>query len=261
MDESTSTTGGAQSLRRALQLLRLLARHHEEGIRLTEVITASGLERSTAHRLLSCLVEERFAERDAEGKAYRLGIEAMQLGFASMRRVPLVDSCRPLMQKLARMSGDTVFLVIRQGDYCVCLHREEGHFPVKVFTTEIGGRRLLGVGAGGLALMAALADGEVERILERHAAEYAQAGFTRERMLRAVKRTRAAGHADIEDTITVGVSGVGRTFAASASTLAAISFGAITPRLPPARKKELARLLRAELPADAPGSQGRDFRE
>ena len=67
-----------------------------------------------------------FAERDPATKAYRLGVDAMQLGFASMRRVPLVDSCRPLMQKLARMSGDTVFLVIRQGDYCLCLHREEG---------------------------------------------------------------------------------------------------------------------------------------
>jgi len=247
MDEPRETAG-AQSLRRALQLLRLLAEHHEEGIKLTEVIAASGLERSTVHRLLSCLAEEQFAERDPDGKAYRLGIDAMQLGFASMRRVPLVDSCRALMQKLARMSGDTVFLVIRQGDYCVCLHREEGHFPVKVFTTDVGGRRLLGLGAGGLALMAALTDAEIDRILERHTAEYAQAGFTRERMKQAVKRTRTAGHADIVDTLTEGVSGVGRTFAASATTLAAISFGAITPRLPPARKKEMAQLLKTQLP-------------
>ncbi|MFC5607910.1 IclR family transcriptional regulator [Variovorax soli] len=244
-------TAGAQSLRRSLQLLRLLAERHEDGIKLTEVMEVSGLERSTAHRLLSCLAEERFAERDPATKAYRLGVDAMQLGFASMRRVPLVDSCRPLMQKLARMSGDTVFLVIRQGDYCLCLHREEGHFPVKVFTTDVGGRRLLGLGAGGLALMAALSDAEIERIHERHVDEYAQAGFTRERLRQAVRRTRAAGHADIVDTLTVGVSGVGCTFAASASTLAAISFGAISPRLPPARKKELARLLMAEIARDA----------
>src|SRR5690606_24878181 len=133
----TSSTAGAQSLRRALQLLRLLAEHQEDGLKLSKVITAAGLERSTTHRLLSCLVEERFAERDPESKSYRLGVDAMQLGFASMRRVPLVDSCRALMQKLARMSGDTVFLVIRQGDFSVCLHREEGHFPVKVFTTDV----------------------------------------------------------------------------------------------------------------------------
>ena len=252
----TPSTAGAQSLRRALQLLRLLADHHEDGITLTAVMQASQLERSTAHRLLSCLVEEQFAERDPDSKAYRLGIEAMQMGFSSMRRVPLVDSLRPLMQKLARMSGDTVFLVIRQGDYCLCLHREEGHFPVKVFTTDIGGRRLLGLGAGGLALMAELADAEVERIFERHADEYAQAGFSRQRLLQAVRRTRKAGHADIEDTLTVGVSGVGCRFEASATTLAAISFGAISSRLTPARRTQMAQLLQEQLALHLQGGRG-----
>lgn len=240
-------TPGAQSLRRALQLLRLLAQHQEAGIRLADVMAAAQLERSTAHRLLACLVEEQFAERDPDGKVYRLGVNAMQLGFAAMRRVPLVEPCRPLMQRLARVSGDTVFLVVRQGDHCLCLHREEGPFPVKVFTTDVGGLRLLGLGAGGLALMAALGDEEVQRIFERHASDYAQAGFTRERLLQAVRHTRNQGWSTIEDTLTVGVSGVGLTFAPAPGTLAAISFGAITPRLPPARKQELALLLRAEL--------------
>src|SRR5690606_35843045 len=147
----------------------LLAEHQDDGLKLRELIVASGLERSTTHRLLSCLVEEQFAERDPVQKTYRLGVDAMQLGFASMRRIPLVDSCRALMQKLARMSGDTVFLVIRQGDFCMCLHREEGHFPVKVFTTDVGDQRLLGIGAGGLALMAALSDEEITRVMDRHA--------------------------------------------------------------------------------------------
>ena len=94
----------------------------------------------------------------------------------------------------------------------------------------------------------ALPDAEVERIYERHVADYAHAGFTRERLLQAVRRTRSTGHADIVDTLTTGVSGVGCTFAASQGTLAAISFGAISPRLPPERKLELAQLLKAELP-------------
>ncbi len=247
MDESNLTTG-AQSLRRALHLLRLLAQHQEDGLKLAELITASGLERSTTHRLLSCLVEEQFAERDPQHKTYRLGVDAMQLGFASMRRVPLVDSCRALMQKLARMSGDTVFLVVRQGDFCMCLHREEGHFPVKVFTTDVGDQRLLGIGAGGLALMAALSDEEIARLMDRHAPEYLQAGFTTARMAHAVRQTRKAGFSEITDTLTTGVAGVGRTFSASASTLAAISFGAITPRLPATRRREMGHLLISELP-------------
>ena len=80
----------------------------------------------------------------------------------------------------------------------------------------------------------------LSRYLVRHKNEYY-------RLLQAVRRTRSAGHADIVDTLTTGVSGVGCTFAASPGTLAAISFGAITPRLPPPRKQELAQWLQAEL--------------
>jgi len=242
-----AATAGAQSLRRALQLLRILAREPEQGLSLTSIIAECGLTRSTVHRLLSCLVEEGFAERSDTSRHYRLGIDAMQLGFASMRGAALVGACRPVMKKLARIGGDTVFLLVRQGDHSVCLHREEGHYPVKVFTTDIGERRLLGIGAGGLALMATLSDQEITRIVQRNAAEYAKAGFTLASVRAAVKRTREAGHAEITETVTRGVSGVGRTFLPSPSTLAAMSIGAISSRLPPARRKELARLLADQL--------------
>lgn len=243
MDEMAGTAG-AQSLRRALQLLRLLARHPEDGLKLGTVISESGLTRSTVHRLLSCLVEEQFAERDSSTNRYRLGIDAMQLGFASMRGTALISQCRPQMQKVARISGDTVFLLVRQGDYSVCLHREEGHFPVRVFTTNVGERRLLGIGAGGLSLMAALSDAEISHILERNALAYGLSGFTPMRMVSAVQRTREAGYSEITDTVTKGVSGVGCTFHPSPNSIAAVSIGAITPRLSASRKKELARLLR-----------------
>ncbi|KAG1254855.1 hypothetical protein G6F65_016869 [Rhizopus arrhizus] len=114
-----TATDGTQSMRRALGLLRVLAQHQEDGIDLQGVMGATGLERSTAHRLLSCLLEEQFAERDNKTRRYRLGVDSMQLGFAALRRTPLLDALRPFAQKLARLSGDTVFLVIRQGDYAL----------------------------------------------------------------------------------------------------------------------------------------------
>ena len=222
MDKS-SRTAGAQSLRRALQLLRLLARYPDDGLKLGAVIDQSGLTRSTVHRLLSCLLEEQFAERDRSTHRYRLGIDAMQLGFASMRGAALISQYRPQMQKVARISGDTVFLLVRQGDYSVCLHREEGHFPVRVFTTDVG-----------------------ERIMKRNTAEYVLSGFTPARMGAAVERTRQAAYSEIADTVTKGVSGVGCVFQASPSSLAAVSIGAITSRLSAPRKQELALLLMDE---------------
>lgn len=233
-------------MRRALGLLRVLAQHQEDGIDLQGVMACSGLERSTAHRLLSCLLEERFAERDPASRKYRLGVDAMQLGFASLRHTPLLDALRPFAQKLARLSGDTVFLVIRQGDYALCLLREAGSFPVKVFTIDQGERRLLGVGAGGLALLASLADDEIAQLCERHAQAYALAGFTRAGLMKMVRQARQAGYSTIVDTITPGVSGVGVAFPVSALTWVAISFGAISSRLDARRRVEMGELLREE---------------
>ena len=73
--------------------------------------------------------------------------------------------------------------------------------------------------------------------------------LTPARMAHAVQQTRKAGYSEIVDTITTGVVGVGRTFSASSATLAAISFGAISSRLPAVRRKEMGQLLVAQLPA------------
>ncbi len=243
---TTGSTGGTQSMRRALGLLRVLAQHQEDGIDLQGVMTQTGLERSTAHRLLSCLLEEQFAERDPSSRRYRLGVDSMQLGFAALRRTPLLDALRPFAQKLARLSGDTVFLVIRQGDYALCLLREAGSFPVKVFTIDEGERRLMGIGAGGLALMASLTDEEIAQIHTRHAASYAQSGVSAASLAKAVKHTRATGYSEIVDTITLGVSGVGVAFPVSELTWVAFSFGAISSRLDAARRIEMGTMLRAE---------------
>lgn len=233
-------------MRRALGLLRLLADQQEDGMDLPQLMQASRLERSTAHRLLSSLVEEQFAERDARTRRYRLGVEAMQLGFAALRRMPLLDALRPFAQRLARLSGDTVFVVMRQGDHAVCLLREAGSFPVKVFTIDQGERRLLGIGAGGLALLASLSDEEIARIQARHADAYRQAGLADAALMKAVRQTRRRGHSEIVDSITPGVAGVGAALQVSGLAQVAFSFGAISNRLNAQRRTEMGALLRRE---------------
>lgn len=240
-------TAGAQTLRRGLDILRLLARHQEDGASLAELVDATGLERPTAYRLLCSLEEERFVERNPQSKRYRLGIDAMQLGAAAAEKAPVVDLVVPVMKKLARVSGDTVFLVVPQGDFTVCLHREEGPFPVRVFTTVPGQRRLLGIGAGGLALVSAMSDDAIREIHQRRSALYAEAEMPVARLMAAVTRTRRKHYAEIVDTITEGVSGVGCAFALPYGAWAALSLGAISSRMTAARRDELGTLMRKEL--------------
>lgn len=239
-------TTGTQSLRRGLNLLRWLGSNQGEEVRLPDLIDASGLERSTAYRLVAALVAEGFAERDPATRRYKLGLEAMQLGLVAIERAPLVEKCRIPMRRLARLSGDTVFLLVRHGDYALCLHREEGSFPIKALTTSIGQRRLLGIGAGGLAMLAKLQEAESTAVYKRHRAEFDAANVDSAALRAAMREADARGFATMQDLITAGVAGVGCAFRPSATMLAAISIAAITSRLDAARRRELGALIGAE---------------
>lgn len=241
-----SSTGGTQSLRRGLDLINLLVAHHTEGIALRDLVAASSLERSTAYRLVACLVKEGYAERDSDTRLYRLGMSAMRLGLATMSRAPLVEICRLPMRRLARVSGDTVFLIVRQGDHALCLHREEGPFPIKTLTINVGERRLLGIGAGGRALLAELPNEEIAAIYQRNVKTYQKAGVELAELFSSAASARQKGYAMLKDLITVGVGGVGYAFKAPTGILASISIGTITPRLTLKRQKELADLIRQE---------------
>jgi DNA-binding IclR family transcriptional regulator len=244
-------TPGAQNMRRALQILRVLGRQHVDGMTANEVMEATKLERSTTHRLLTCLVEEQFADREPGTRRYRLGLDAMQLGFASLGRAPLVAMYEGRLQRLARISEDTAFLLVRQGDYTVCLRREDGAFPIKIFSTRVGDIRPLGIGVGGMALLATLDDEEIERIRSQHAQAFEAAGLNKGLVAKVVARTRKTGYSEMLDSVTQGVGGVGAVIPdATGRPFAAISIASIEPRMTPARRAELGGLLVTLLKSD-----------
>ena len=66
-------TSGVQSLERAFGLLDLIAAHHERGVTLASLQAQSGLDRTTAHRMLRFLTGAGYVQRDATpARAYRL---------------------------------------------------------------------------------------------------------------------------------------------------------------------------------------------
>lgn len=230
---------GVQSVGKTLTLLRILGVHQEEGLRLVDIVQLTGIGRPTAHRMLVFLAQQRFVDKDPASRRYRLGVEAMQLGFASMKRAPLVDAFQGLMKRLARITGEATFLQIRQGDYGVCLHREAGALPLDIFSVGVGTRRLLGIAPGGLSIMATLDDAEIDAIVARRSAEYAQAGLSVHALWKAVQKTRRLGYSETRDITTVGVSGFGFAFRVTSSFIASISIGTVSHQLTESKRRKL----------------------
>jgi DNA-binding IclR family transcriptional regulator len=240
---------GTQSIERATHLLRLVATHQRDGIRLMQLAELANLDVSTTYRILKCLVEQRMIEQRTPDKAYALGLLSFELGLAAMQRSPLLERAIPAMKAIARETGDTVYLVVRSGDQAVCIHREEGTFPIRALVLDVGGRRALGLGAGGSHLLSSLSDEEVAGICERNKTAFAQfRGLSVGDVREMVKDTRKRGYGVSRDVLTEGVSGVGVSIPnGDRNPFAAISVATISSRLNPEKYEEVAGCIRAAI--------------
>jgi DNA-binding IclR family transcriptional regulator len=185
-----------QSLERAVAILHVLADRHRLGARLADVSAATGLSRSTAHRLLTTLVGLGLVEQDRGSGCFFPGLVLLGLGAAAANRHNLAELAAPFTQRLAERTGDTVYLAVRSGAMAVCVDRIEGAFPIKILTWNVGDHRPMGVSASGLAILAALPDDEIARIVEANASRIeALTGHDRAAVLGLVEQTRRAGYA------------------------------------------------------------------
>ena len=242
---STSPRPGAQSIDRAMGLVNLVARHHDQGIALQALVQASGLDRTTAWRMLGSLQHARLVERDAQSGLYTLGVQATAWGAASLGQAALIRQCQPVMKTLARLSGDNVFLVLRLGDYSHCLHLEQGEHAVPSFRQTVGETRLLGLGVASIAMLAVLDDAAIQAHHDRHTAQYELEGVAHAQLQRWVKATRQRGHAYRS---TAGIAAVGLHWPFGQVAIAALSIGASRARLSLGRAAELAVLMRSHWP-------------
>lgn len=237
-----ASTTDAGSLKRGVLLMKLLATAGSRGLPLTELAARSELPHPSVHRVLKQLTLERLVEHNPDTRRYRLGPLTFELGLAGSTMFDIRDLCLPDMQVLAESTGDTVYLVARSGFDAVCVHRLEGSFPIRTLVLEVGSRRPLGVGAGGLAILAVVPDAERREIVERIGPTLAPFGGLDSASLEsACRRARSFGASVIQDTVNLGVSAVGKAFRDTmGQPVAALSVAAMSQRMPADRIRRVA---------------------
>ncbi|WP_069814205.1 IclR family transcriptional regulator [Streptomyces sp. TP-A0874] len=111
-----------QSLERAAAILRLLA-GGERRLGLSDVATALGLAKGTAHGILRTLQQEGFVEQDPASGRYQLGAELLRLGNSYLDVNELRSRALVWTDDLARSSGESVYLgVLHQRGVLVVHH-------------------------------------------------------------------------------------------------------------------------------------------
>jgi DNA-binding IclR family transcriptional regulator len=240
-------TGGAQTLRRAVAVLRALAGAQERGARLGDIAEQCELTRPTAHRLLQVLSEEGLAARLPESTRYVIGPEAALFGIARPSAMPMRSVADPVLRRICEATGDSVALTVRSGPDSLCVDRRAGTYPIQVMSVVVGARLPLGAGVGGLAILAFLPEREIEELLQKNAGRLARRHLTVAQLRERLREVRRDGHAFTEAGVVRGTHVLAvPVFGASRQPIAALSISAMAARLPAARARQLLPLLATE---------------
>jgi len=167
---SERADASGQTLRRGLGVLRLLARCHADGVRLSEIGRRQSLPKATTYRHVQALAAEQFVARDCDSNTYRLGPAAFAVGHAAEPSFGIQRQMEAVLHRLAQETGDWICLSIAQGLEAVCISTERGRLPRPPGVVCVGDRYPLGVSSAGLAMLAMLTRAEADEVLRENRA-------------------------------------------------------------------------------------------
>lgn len=235
---------GAQAALRAVRLLKLFTNERPE-MSLAEISFASGLNKTTAHRLLRALQSESLIDRNAATSAYSLGPGLMALGVQALASSDLRRRVRPLLKTLARESGETVTLEVPVENSMLILDEVAGSHVVAA-AGNIGTRWPMHATSTGKAWIAFEESG-TDRIGDRLQSLAAKTLTSKEALEPQLADIRRRGYAVSVDELEDGYTAVATIIRGPLGDVqGALSIGGPTRRLSAVRRAELgASLCRA----------------
>lgn len=233
--------GGAQSVARAASVLQTVGALGTA--QFSALARQTKLPNPTLRRLLVSLIEAGLVDQEAGTGHYRLGIQSYILGQLAGRHFRFHDLSRDGLHRLAQISGDCAFLSVRDGFSTVCLHREEGRYPIRTHVLNVGDRHPMGIGAAALAILAALPEATSTKILDVNKPQIAleRPDVDLEQVRDLVSQARDAGFALNPGLVFEGSWAIACAVRApSGEVIGAITIAAIKSRMTPERQAELS---------------------
>ena len=151
-----------QVIDRAMDLIELLATS-ENGLSITELSAATGLPKSTIHRILSTYTQRHYVEKNQETSIYSLGHKFVEIASIYLNKVELKTEAAPYMHEMVAIFGHTSYLGILENNEVMYLERADQFNSLRLYT-QIGKRAPLYCTALGKVLMAFLPEDQADHI-------------------------------------------------------------------------------------------------
>jgi IclR family acetate operon transcriptional repressor len=232
------------SVDHALELLLLF--RNKPALRVSEVAEQLDVARSTAHRLLSMLVHRQFAVQDPATRAYRPGPRLVEIGLAAVGALNIRARMRPYLSRIAARTGETVSLLVLDGDQVHFIDSIESERTVRV-GSRFDARMPAHATSAGKAMLATLTANEVFAVYpnEKLVTVTDRTVATRTELLAALDPVRADGFAVNFGESETGLGAIGMAVLdAEGRPAAGVTVAFPMQRMTPEYVQELVRELR-----------------
>lgn len=238
---------GTQSIERAVDLLRVVAMGGRTGMRLKDIVAASGLAEATVIRIVRGLTACGMLVRNDRSGRFAFGQLAQEFALLSIgEHAPHVEHWHQVLRDLAVVTGETLYLNRRNGFDSVCLDMVRGAQPVQSHPIDVGVRRPLGAGAGGLAMLAVMPEAEVDACIAHNAPRYGYYGLDTDAVRHLVGAARVHGYSLLTGLTIRGVSVVALPVPGSDARLS-VGVAGMTARFVPEQLAVIVRQVQERL--------------
>lgn len=239
-DPRSRSDRGIQSVTRALRILELF-NETRPTLATTEIADLTGLNRATAYRFCQTLLNLGYLEQTGQ-RTLRPGLRAVSLARAALSSRELPELAQPYLRDLQTRTGETVNMVLLDGDEVVYVARilSDHLLTLRLF---VGSRLAAWSSSLGRAMIAFMPDEEIEGILDRAQLEAkTQHTIVDRKQLRAeLRRIRSRGYAINNQELVVGLVGLAApVFGTSGEPIAAINISIPHPVDSEQLERELA---------------------
>ncbi len=131
---------------------------------LSEIAVKLGWGRAKPFRFVHTLEKLGYLARDESGRAFRLTSRSMQLGFAYLSRIPLVEMAQPVLERLRTQAGASAHLALLEGKELVYVAQARVELPTAI-NIHVGSRLPAYATSIGRALLAYKTEAELETII------------------------------------------------------------------------------------------------
>ena len=142
MSDTSKPVKNIQSVHRALDILELLV-DNGYGLKLNEISTKCGLNKTTTFHLLKTLENRGYVEQSYDTQLYKMGWKLLETGYSTSQNSDIHPVADPYLARITALTGETttLYYFMRVEDYymAVTLMQRETEQPLK-FTAPKGSR-------------------------------------------------------------------------------------------------------------------------